>query len=156
MWFFALSALAADLTADQSQALKRLKGEVEWAWDYHGPAESTPPAGRKYVGADLTLYRYSDVIALTAIEAYDAASGEAAGSPQYACLGPSDMKAPCEAEGEHLVRVRLVWSVPANARELSFSLWEKKLGKAKLEKVGPTLPRNEVRDLNSERPPQVP
>lgn len=144
MWLLLLAALGADLTAEERVALKKVKGHVDKAWVYRGSAESTPPDGKQYVGADVTLWRVQDALNLRAIEAYDPDSGAAAGNPQYACLGPSDMKIPCEGD---VLRVRLVWSVPASATGIELSVWDKKLGKASIEPVGPTLPREEVRDL---------
>lgn len=151
MWIaLLLAAFAQDLTEPEARALKRVKGAVERAWVYRGPAESTPPAGRQYVAADLLLWRYTDRLDLQNVEAFDPDSQEAAGNPQFACLGPNDMPAPCDGAEERELRVRLVWSVPASATGIHLSLWGKKLGKAEIEPSGPTLPRTQVRDATTE------
>lgn len=139
-------AFATTLNPDQALARKRVKADVEWAWDYKGPAESMPSDGRRYVGADLTLYRYRDALDLGAFEVWDPVNQRASGNPQYVCLGPMDMAAPCEGHGERVLRVRMVWAVAPSAESLVFSVWEKKLGKAKIVPIGPTLPRNRVVD----------
>lgn len=153
MWMLLLVALGADLTDAERVALKKVRGDVDQAWVYRGSTESTPPHGKQYVGADVTLWRVQEALNLRAIEAYDPDSGVAAGNPQYACLGPSDMKVPCEGD---VLRVRLVWSVPSTATGIELSVWGKKLGKASIASMGPTLPRQEVRDLVHDGPPGAP
>ena len=111
------------------------------AWIYGGEAQSTPPPGKQYVGAELVLRRFDPAVELSDVEAVNPATRAAYGNPQYACVAPDGAWLDCrQASGE--VSVRLVWTVSDAAESLRFTLYGRKLaGRVTIDPEGPQLPR---------------
>ncbi|MCB9673834.1 MAG: hypothetical protein H6737_01880 [Alphaproteobacteria bacterium] len=134
-------ALAGEVDDATLAAAKRVKGATVAAWVYGGAAESTPPAGKRYVGAELVLKRYDPRVELSDIEAVNPATKAAYGNPQFACVAADGGWASCAEAGPE-VRVRLVWTVSAEAEALKFTLYGRRLAKkAAIDASGPELPR---------------
>lgn len=132
---------AQDLSPEQLRAGKRLGAKPVAAWVYGAGVESTPPAGKRYVGADLDLKRFDPSIELSDIEAINISTKAAYGNPQFACVAPNGEWLDCATAPER-VRVRLVWTVSDRAEKLRFMLWGRRLaGRVTIEPSGPGLPR---------------
>lgn len=145
MLCLALTALAGDdLTDAEFRARQRVKGKTVAAWVYGGESDSTPPAGKRYVAAELRLKRFSDDLVLHNVEAVDPRTDLAFGNPQYVCVAEGGDWMACEGDGEREVTVRFVWTVSASSDKLFFELWGRKLsGRARIDPTGPALPRRQ-------------
>ena len=135
----ASESLADDVVRDA----KRLKATAVAAWVYGGAAESTAPAGKRYVAAELALSRWTPNIDLSDIEAINPATRAAYGNPQFVCVDAAEAWTSCsDAATSGAGTVRLVWTVSDQATHLKFALYGRKLaGKVAIEPSGPSFPR---------------
>lgn len=131
------------LDADVLRDARRLKARAVGAWVYGGAAQSTAPAGKRYVAAELDLKRWTPNIELSDIEAVNPKTKAAYGNPQYVCLDDADAWLDCtEAAEAGEGSVRLVWTVSEQATALSFTLYGRRLaGKVTIAPSGPSFPR---------------